>query len=363
MSNQFIKIFGPNSTQRLVMSDYIMFNKSCELTLELVDRFLPYCKFKFNSHENYQIDGWSYSCPGFYIVESRKPHYSIKFSMDNYDQLKLLTSEEEKRLAVRAMIQIMNECDVEQINLENYYVISEWYYLNDHLINSYESNISHINSNPMASITTESNSMIVLINGLATKEEIVKILYSNAVNGSRDCNIIFGMDVPYFSGLKSSTIEKNLSQIDLSSKVENIGLAKINTHINSQQIDLHEYCEINGLVRTGQVIEQIKHLTKHRITMDDWVEIDSSQPINKYKLISELHNKLKPYGMGMFAHATTIISELKVQKMYEDKNYVDYLNGIAIKLDLSIYPILDIKKFEDRNGSFVKYLTMFAKSK
>ncbi len=362
LSNGFISIFGTNSTQRLVMSDYIMFNKHCELTLGLVDRFLPYCKFKFNGdHEDYQIDGWSYSCSGMFHVGSTKPHYSIKFSMDSYDEMKLLTLEEEKRLTVRAMIQIMNECEPEQINLENYYVISEWYYLNDSMINSYNSNIYQIDNESKTSTTNNSSSpnMIVPINNLATKREIAEILYSNAVNGSKDCYTFFGMRL----GDKSSN---DLAQVNLSTEdpVENIGMAKINVAINTQQIDLTKYAITNGFVRTGQVIAQIKHLIKNRINLDEWVGIESNQPINKYQLISKLLNRLKPYGMGIFGHTKAPIDETKVREMLKGHdNYIDYLNGIGFKLDLSIYPILDVKRFEDRNGSFVLHLSEFAKYK
>lgn len=85
--------------------------------------------------------GWSYSCSNFYVCGSNKPHYSIKFDMKDYLSMNLLVTEEEKRLAVRAMIQIMNECDIQDINLNSYHVISEWYRINDSMINSYNSNL------------------------------------------------------------------------------------------------------------------------------------------------------------------------------------------------------------------------------
>ncbi len=340
LDNGFIRIFGFNSTQRLIMSDYIMFNKSCNLTLNLVDRYLPYCKFKYNGESAYQIDGWEYKCPGMFVVGSSRPNYSIKFSMDynQYDQMKLLTSEEEKRLAVRAMIKIMNECDVEQINLENYYVISEWYHLNDHMINSYNSNQPTIKT---LSSNTSPNVLTIPINNLLTKEELEEILYSNAINGSKDLNTIFGINKP-----------------------KNNNLAKINVAINTQEINLCEYAKVNGLTRTNQVIEEIKHITKYRVNLDNWVGIKSNQPINKYQLISELHNRLKPYGMGILAHSSSLIDESKAQEILSNhQNYIDYLNGIAFKLDFSIYPILNVNSFENRNGSFVKCLEQFAKLK
>ncbi len=359
LSNGFISIFGTNSTQRLVMSDYIMFNKHCELNLGLVDRFLPYCKFKVNGETKYQIDGWEYDCPGMFHVGSTKPNYLIKFSMDGYDQMKLLTSEEEKRLAVRAMIKIMNECDAEQINLENYYVISEWYYLNDHLINSYNSNIYQIDNklNTSNALTPNSN-MIIPINNLATKREIAEILYSNAINGSKDCYTFFGMKL-------GDNCLNNLAQVNLSTEdpIESIGMAKINIPINTQQIDLTKYAIANGVERTTQVIEQIKRLIKHRINLDEWVEIESNQPINKYELIAKLHNRLKPYGMGVLAHAERKFDQAKIREILDQNNYIDYLNGIRFKLDLSNYPILDVRRFEDTNGSFVLYLSEFAKYK
>ena len=40
------------------ISDYIMFNKNCNITLDQVDRILPYIKFKQIDSETYQIDGF-----------------------------------------------------------------------------------------------------------------------------------------------------------------------------------------------------------------------------------------------------------------------------------------------------------------
>ena len=127
---------------------------------------------------------------------------------------------------------------------------------------------------------------------------------------------------------------------------------------------MSKYFKENGFKRTEQVVEQIKHITKHRINLDNWVETESNQPLNKYKLVAELHNRLKPYGMGVFAHAERKFDETKAQEILNNhQDYIDYLNGIAFKLDFSIYPILDVKSFENRNGPFVKYLEQFAKLK
>jgi hypothetical protein len=360
IANGFIRIFNGASPQSIVLSDFMMFNKNFDLNLNLVDRLLPYCKFSENKtiNETYQLDGWTYSCPGFYECGSNKPHYSIKFDMGSYSSMGLLVTEEEKRLAVRAMIKIMNECDVQDINLNSYHVISEWYRINDMMINSYNSNLYGLEvAKKNANQAKEDHVQVpIKFNTLQrlTREEIIEILYACASNGSNDHYSIYG---------KPKLI--NLYQLDLSKPIEKIDQCVIGYNpSNLSQLDLSKYLEANGPERTGYVISQFEQMIKSRVNMNLWVKTVDGSAIKPEELLVELYNNLSPTGMGVvqwYSNPIKLTVESAKEILDKSDGYIDYLNGVAFKLNWSNYPILDIGRFEDRNGigSFDKCLKNF----
>lgn len=352
----FIKVYNESGIQSVVISDLIMFNKNFYLKLNMVDRLLPYCKFAYDetNHETYQLDGWVYSCLGSYTEGSNKPHYSIKFNMESYRSMDLLVSEEEKRLAVRAMIQIMNECDIQDINLNSYYVISEWYRLNDSMINSYNTNLYEMEEFKQSKKLDESQVPIVFnTNQLLTSKEIINTMYSHAINGSNDQYSIYG---------KTKPIEWN--KIDITKPIRLVNGCMIGIDLtNTNSVDLSQFLQLNGLRRTGQVIERFKHMIKTRVNMNNYVNLDGST-ISAPELLVELHNNLLPTGMNILQLITNPVKPtIETAKNFLNKSsgYIDYWNGIAFKIYWIDYPILDIGKFESRHGdgSFAKCLKNF----
>ena len=178
VTNGYIKIFSSN-IQSIVMSDFIMFNKNYNIDFLAVDRLLPYCKIKVINSNKYILDGWVYETLGMFYVGSTQPNKNngITNKIISKPNMDLVKTESEKRLAVRALIQIMNEIPEEEINLNNYYTISEWYNYYDAEITTYETNMSYIK--PIPEDETLVDSLDVNINKLLTEKEILNILYSH----------------------------------------------------------------------------------------------------------------------------------------------------------------------------------------
>lgn len=123
------------------MSDYIMFNKNCDLTFELVDRFLPYikfCEFSIRSDDDTddnnldqyskicQLDRWIYKELSYEPPNNSKPLYEINWTDGDLNHLNWISNDDNKRLAVRAMLNIMNETPDAHINYKSYSTLKEW---------------------------------------------------------------------------------------------------------------------------------------------------------------------------------------------------------------------------------------------
>lgn len=130
----------PRNMDQIYISDYIMFNQNCEITFDLMDRVLPYIKFKIINNDTIQIDRWIYRKKGFYIDGSNIPNYEIEYSDKELNSNEYIKTEYDKWLVVRAMLQIMNDTPNEFINLNSYQVIGHWYNKNDSWLVSWQLN-------------------------------------------------------------------------------------------------------------------------------------------------------------------------------------------------------------------------------
>jgi hypothetical protein len=117
----------PKNMTEVYISDYIMFNPNCTITIDLVDRILPYIKFKKISNNSYQLDRWLFEEKGFYYDGTNIPNYTIKYLDEDTKEMDYVKYEEDKWLIVRAMLQIMNETPNEYLNFNSYQVIGNWY--------------------------------------------------------------------------------------------------------------------------------------------------------------------------------------------------------------------------------------------
>lgn len=133
----------PNKMSSIYISDYIMFNPNCNLSLDMVDRILPYIKFKQLSLDTIQIDRWIYKSNGLFIIGSTKPNYEIKWNpIDNTDTMEYVKTEKEKWKVVRALLQIMNDTPDEFVNFNSYQIIGFWYNKYDSWLVSWQSDTS-----------------------------------------------------------------------------------------------------------------------------------------------------------------------------------------------------------------------------
>lgn len=115
----------------IYVSDYIMFNQNCKLSLDMVDRILPYIKFKKIDSKTIQIDRWIYKINGVFVVDSDRPNYNITWSNNELSPDEFIKTDEDKWLVVRAMLQIMNDTPDEYVNFNSYHIIGHWYNKND----------------------------------------------------------------------------------------------------------------------------------------------------------------------------------------------------------------------------------------
>jgi hypothetical protein len=74
-----------------------------------------------------------------------------------------------------------------------------------------------------------------------------------------------------------------------------------------------------------------------------------------------MYNLSLPFGLGIISQLEKIKSDGKVnslkpsdvEKLFEEKKmsqYFDYVHGIPIKTDFSLYPIVNYRQFEKYNG-------------
>jgi len=318
-----IEIFIKNHN-KVVMADYLMFNQFYILEYDLVDRLLPYCKIKIIDDYKYKIDGWIFEQQIYAI-----PNYKISYDDNDYDTMKFISTEEEKRLAVRLLIQVMNETPEEYVNFNNYNVISEWYYNNDRYINCYQNNIYFSNMNyknkDFEFNLISNNDLILNLEDKFSKEEIKNMLENNAKYTNND---IKNLDI---SDIKS----------DIVFDIDNI---------NTKTLDLTDFYKNNGYIRTKNIIDDINSKSKYRINCDNFIK-QNNEKISKVELLAMLYNSSLPFGMGIFEYNNNTMKLDEANDLLKNNNYFDYLKGRPIKTDFNFFPIINYKRFDEYNGT------------
>jgi hypothetical protein len=347
--------FGyPRNMDNIYVSDYIMFNQNCDLSFDIVDRILPYIKFKKINENTIQIDRWIFKNYGLFTIGSFRPNYDITLSDNELSSNEFIKTDEDKWLVVRAMLQIMNETPDEFVNFNSYHIIGHWYNKNDSWLVSWEvnnknkSNVNYDSDNNQL----KKSELIIKLNNRLKKNELIDILYENAIYGGKDFrNTTIILDP--LKELYDKKIYKDLVKID------KISDAIINTVINLDIIDLTEYLKANQKEKTKQTIIEINFTIKNRFNCINITKPDKIQ-ITKFDLLARMYNLSLPFGMGIFSQEEKIKSDKKIFIMtssdaenffsLHDNCYVDYLYGIPIKMDFSLFPIVDFGKFEEYNG-------------
>lgn len=126
--SRFKKFRYSINISKIYMSDFIMFNKNYKLTLKLIEKILPYIKFKKIDSNTIQIDKWTFTNINFIMNSNRdKPNYNILWSNNELNSNEFVKTEEDKFIVIKTMIQIMNETPDEFINFNSYKIMSYWY--------------------------------------------------------------------------------------------------------------------------------------------------------------------------------------------------------------------------------------------
>jgi hypothetical protein len=365
----------PHYMTEIYISDFIMFNPNCVITIDLVDRILPYIKFKRISSNSYQIDRWLFEEKGFYVDGSNIPNYGIEYLNTDTTDMDFVKYEEDKWLIVRAMLQIMNETPNEYLNFNSYQVIGNWY-------NKYDSWLVSWNPNTWKQFNTNSDEkqkqqikpedLRINLDGRLELDELVKILYSGAKYGGDDLS---KTNVKYDKRNFNTIIDFVFHQFNKSFKtgdyIEKISDAIINTKLDRNQIDLNGYLNANGEERTINIIDNINRNIKYRYNCDKIVK-SNGKKITKSDLLCVMYNIRLPYGMGWIQAIEKIKSDGKYKLLEpsdadkilsEEDNYIDYLYIVPIKTSFHTFPIIDYQRYNkfDDGDTFNKCVEILKK--
>lgn len=323
--SRYIDIFGKNH-HKVHMADYLMFNPYFNLDYNMVDRLLPYCKIRIIDDYTYKVDGWIYEqlCYGGY----KEANYRIRYDNSDYDDMNLVTTEEDKKMTIRLLNIVMNEIPEEYVNFNNYNIIAQWSYDNDNYLCSYQMNLCKLEmykqnkeNDAMELATAE---LIIQLDDKLELKEIRDILEQNVKNGTNDVKEM---------GIQSIKT-KSIDEI---------------VNINTKQLDLSEYYKENGYIKTKTVIDCFERPIKTRINCNNYLK-QNGEKMTKEELFAGLYNSSSPCGMGFLQSKDDALTIEKAAEILNRTNYIDYFDGIAFKMSFRNFPIIDFERFDKRNG-------------
>jgi hypothetical protein len=128
-----INLLTPNfkvEFKDISLVNMIMFGKT-KINFETLERLLPLVRNKINN--NYiQLDNWVIN--RFDFPSNDGPRYKVEWSDTNIHELDFAKTDRQKLDVAKNLIQLMNEVDPKYLNFHNYWVVAEWYKLNDLVI-------------------------------------------------------------------------------------------------------------------------------------------------------------------------------------------------------------------------------------
>lgn len=342
----------PLNMSEIYVSDFIMFNPNCVITIDLVDRILPYIKFKRISSNSYQIDRWLFEDKGFYIDGSNTPNYRIEYLDTDTSDMDYVNYDNDKWLIVRAMLQIMNETPNEYLNFNSYQVIGNWYHKYDSWLLYYsitrklfDDNNDKQEQEQEQDKQIKSDDLIINLDKRLELDEIVKILYSGAKYGGDDLtktNIKY--DENNFNNIIDFVIHPFKKSLKSGDYIDKILDATINTKLDCNQIDLNEYLNANGVERTIYIINKINYNIKYKYNCDKIVKSDGKK-ITKIELLCAMYNVLHITGCRLEP-------DYAGKLLAENNDYIDYLYVKSIKTSFRRFPIINYEKYNKYNNHF-----------
>ncbi len=176
------------------------------------------------------------------------------------------------------------------------------------------------------------------IKKLIKPNAVLDLLYSHAKSGSSDRYIWFGTsDKPVNIFVKPGEY------------VGTIGSVTINTTISDDSIDLREYAQANGVARAEAVRNSITREIKDKINCSQFTKSDGT-PLAPAELIVAIYNGSGKYNMGWLDQTQRTLTVTDAEKLLDESKHIDYLDGKAFKMSFETWPIIDIRRFADRNG-------------
>lgn len=131
--------FSPSANiKEISIVNMIIYGKTKILSLENVERLLPYIRFKSSSKETrelFQLDNYVLLYKSFY--DNKEKRYEVLWDDENIDELSFASKDIDKLYVAKNMIQLMNEVDPKLLNIHNYRLICDWYSYNDLAIQSF----------------------------------------------------------------------------------------------------------------------------------------------------------------------------------------------------------------------------------
>jgi len=323
ISNIFY-IYGSNN-QSLYMSDYIMFNKF-NIPFYKLERYISFCKIKYHSENKFQIDGW--------IIEQDNYDYKntkILYDDSNLDELKLCANDSDYYDVIKNLKIIMDFTPTECINYHNYYVLNEWCVQIYSFISKAKNELFIKDKNNNVKFDLTDDNLHININKRISLDVLFKILYTHSINGICDLYEMFGYH--------ENELQKSIKNHTLIKEYKN---SPIHVVINNESIDLKKYLKFNGIQRTYTCIKNINDELKNKYYCEN---------ISKEELLCELYNSQTPFGMGIFQSCDKTLTIEDTTKILSNSDFIDYLHGVAIKINFNNFPIIDYEKFESRNGT------------
>lgn len=375
INNFFSNIFGVKNNKKnqhmniqedlrhISMIDFIVYNQFYSLSYEDIGWIIQFCKFEWiesYTGETFNIDGWYFDRLSY--SEPSKPNYIIEYKGFGFNDLESKPKtkskskaklqiesgdDDEKINILRFAIQLVNEAPDEYVNLDNYYLIAQWYNEFDPLLQSSRMTKATINYylrelEKKNNIELDKDKLIIKIDNKMTNKEIIsKLYYYSQLGQSTNYNLL----------LKET---KNNGKIDLSpwenlDLIESIEGAQINTRINLNQLDLNNFYESNGKINTLNLISSINTTIKFRFNVHNVSKPDGSL-ITKEELLAGMYNIAGPTGMGIFQASDKTMGIQEAVNLLEKHDYFDYIKGVRMKTSFSTLPIIDYERYDKSQG-------------
>ena len=314
-----------SNNQSLYMSDYIMFNKF-NIPFNKLERYISFCKIKYHNNEKFQIDGWIIQ-KDYYNYRNTK----ILYDDSNLDELRLCNNDSEYNDVIKNLKTIMDFTPTEYINSHNFCVLDEWCVQNYSFVSKAKNELIIKDKINNFNYELNDDDLHININKKISLDVLFKILYTYSINGISDLYEMFGYH--------ENELVKSIQNHTLIQEYKN---SPIHVVINNESINLKKYLNYNGLNRTYMCIKNINDELKNKYYCEN---------ISKEELLCELYNSQTPFGMGIFQSCDKTLNIEASTEILINSNFIDYLHGVAIKINFNNFPIIDYQKFESRNGN------------